>query len=214
MDRLRGWPVTLAEGPVGLRPLRLRDVRAWRETRLRNVDWLRPWEPSNPETPLFRTGLGPYISMVGTLRREARQGLAIPWVVTYEDRFVGQLTIGTIVWGSARSAQVGYWIDGAYAGRGIIPTALAMAVDHSFFTVGLHRLEANIRPENHASRRVVEKLGFREEGIRRRQLHIDGAWRDHICYAITVEDAPKGLLERWRRAREAAAHGGSPHEEV
>ncbi|MET8864135.1 GNAT family protein [Nonomuraea sp. NPDC004580] len=214
VDRLRGWPATLNEGPVGLRPLRLGDVRVWRETRVRNADWLRPWEPSNPETPLFRTGLGPYLSMVGTLRREARQGLALPWVVTYNGRFAGQLTVGAIVWGSARSAQVGYWIDGAVAGRGITPTALAMAVDHCFFTTGLHRLEANIRPENQASRRVVEKLGFREEGIRRRQLHIDGAWRDHICYALTVEDVPGGLLVQWRRARESAAHGGSSVEEV
>ncbi|GII65369.1 N-acetyltransferase GCN5 [Sphaerisporangium siamense] len=205
MDRLRGWPATLKEGPVGLRPLRLRDVGVWRETRLRNADWLRPWEPSNPETPLFRTGLGPYISMVGTLRREARQGLALPWVVTWRGAFAGQLTVGAIVWGSARSAQVGYWISGSLAGRGIIPTALAMAVDHCFFRVGLHRLEANIRPENHASRRVVEKLGFREEGIRRRQLHIDGAWRDHICYALTLEDVPRGLLSQWRQTWEKTA---------
>src|SRR6266852_6582280 len=84
---------------------------------------------------------------------------------------VGQLTIGSITWGSARSGQVGYWIDEAYAGRGIIPTTLAMAVDHCFGVVGLHRLEASIRPENHASRRVVEKLGFREDGVRVRELH-------------------------------------------
>ncbi len=70
----------------------------------------------------------------------------------------------------------------------MIPTALAMAMDHCFTTVGLHRIEATIRPENRASRRVVEKLGFHEEGIRRRCLHVDGAWRDHICYALTAED--------------------------
>jgi ribosomal-protein-alanine N-acetyltransferase len=87
------------------------------------------------------------------------------------------------------------------AGRGVIPTAVALAVDHCFFTVGLHRLEANIRPENAASRRVVEKLGFREEGLRRRQLHIDGAWRDHLCYALTVEDVPGGLRSRWLSQR-------------
>ncbi|WP_283135368.1 GNAT family N-acetyltransferase [Rhizohabitans arisaemae] len=203
VDRARGWPATLTEGPVEIRPLRMWDVRAWRDVRLRNVAWLRPWEPTSPETPLFRTGLGPYVSMVGALRKEGRQGTALPWVVTYEGAFAGQLTVGGILWGAARSAQVGYWIDGALAGRGIIPTALAMAVDHCFLRVGLHRLEANIRPENLASRRVVEKLGFREEGIRRRQLHIDGAWRDHICYAITVEDCPQGVLADWRRSREA-----------
>jgi ribosomal-protein-alanine N-acetyltransferase len=149
----------MAEGPVGLRPLRLRDASIWREVRIRNAEWLRPWEPTNPETPLFRTGIGPYLGMAQTMRREARQGLALPWVVTYEADFVGQLTIGAIVWGSARSAQIGYWVDKTVAGRGVMPTAVALAVDHCFFNVGLHRVEANIRPENSASRRVVEKLG-------------------------------------------------------
>lgn len=194
---MRGWPATLSDGPVGLRPLRLSDARTWREVRLRNADWLRPWEPTNPETPLFRTGLGPYLGMVQTMRREARHGLALPWVVMYEGAFAGQLTVGAIVWGSARSAQIGYWVDQAVAGRGVMPTAVALAVDHCFFKVGLHRVEANIRPENTASRRVVDKLGFREEGVRRRHLHIDGAWRDHICYALTTEDVPGGLMPRW-----------------
>jgi [ribosomal protein S5]-alanine N-acetyltransferase len=201
---MRGWPANLNEGPVGLRPLRLRDASTWREVRIRNAEWLRPWEPTNPETPLFRSGLGPYLSMVQTMRREARHGLALPWVVTYEGAFAGQLTIGAIVWGSARSAQIGYWVDKAVAGRGVMPTAVALAVDHAFFNVGLHRVEANIRPENTASRRVVDKLGFREEGIRRRHLHIDGAWRDHICYALTTEDIPGGLMARWRASTRQA----------
>ena len=209
---MRGWPVTLTEPdlldlPVGLRPVRVKDAAAWRDTRVRNASWLRAWEPTNPETPLYRSSLGPYVSMARTMRREARQGLTVPWVVTYGDRFAGQLTVGSIVWGSARSAQVGYWIDEAYAGRGVTPTALAMAMDHCFFVVGLHRIEATIRPENHASRRVVEKLGFREEGLRRRSLHIDGAWRDHLCYALTAEDAAGGLLPRWRRALSASRTG-------
>jgi ribosomal-protein-alanine N-acetyltransferase len=73
-----------------------------------------------------------------------------------------------------------------------------MAVDHCFRVMGMHRLEASIRPENTASRRVVEKLGFRDEGVRVRQLHINGTWRDHICYAITAEEVPTGMLPRWR----------------
>ena len=200
---MRGWPATLTEPdlldlPVALRPVRAKDAATWRDTRVRNAAWLRAWEPTNPETPLYRSSLGPYVSMARTMRREGRQGLTIPWVVTYGNQFAGQLTVGSIVWGSARSAQVGYWIDEAYAGRGIIPTALAMAMDHCFFVVGLHRVEATIRPENHASRRVVEKLGFREEGVRVRQLHINGAWRDHVCYALTAEEVPQGLMPRWR----------------
>jgi ribosomal-protein-alanine N-acetyltransferase len=175
--------------------------------RVRNAAWLRPWEPTNPETPLYRSGLGPYVAMARAMRREARRGQALPWVITYNGRFVGQLTVGSIIWGSARTAQVGYWVGEDWAGLGVTPTALAMAVDHCFFVVGLHRVEASIRPENHASRRVVEKLGFREEGIRRRHLHIDGAWRDHLCYALSVEDVPGGLLLRWRSALAATRSG-------
>jgi ribosomal-protein-alanine N-acetyltransferase len=130
-------------------------------------------------------------------------------VVTYGGRFAGQLTVGSIVWGSARSAQVGYWVDEACAGQGVIPTVLAMAVDHCFSVIGLHRLEATIRPENQASRRVVEKLGFREEGLRRRCLHIDGAWRDHLCYALTAEEVAGGLMARWRRALSTSRSGAS-----
>jgi [ribosomal protein S5]-alanine N-acetyltransferase len=212
VGRIRGWPVTIIEptlldAPVVLRPVRVRDARAWRESRVRNASWLRPWEPTNPETPLYRSSVGPYVAMARTMRREARQGLALPWVVAYDGRFVGQLTVGSIMWGSARSGQVGYWIDESVAGRGVIPTALAMAVDHCFFVVGLHRVEASIRPENTASRRVVEKLGFRDEGLRRRYLHIDGAWRDHLCYALTAEEVRGGLLSRWRTTVSASRSG-------
>lgn len=212
VGRVRGWPVSLIEAslldaPVALRPVRVRDARVWRDARVRNASWLRPWEPTNPETPLYRSGLSPYLAMARTMRREARQGQALPWVITYGGRFVGQLTVGSIVWGSARTGQVGYWIDEAVAGRGITPTALAMAVDHCFLTAGLHRVEASIRPENQASRRVVEKLGFREEGLRRRFLHIDGSWRDHLCYALTAEEVRAGLLPRWRDTLSASRSG-------
>ena len=205
----RGWPVTLIEpelldAPVSLRPLQTRDARPWRAARVRNSAWLRPWEPTNPETPLYQSSLGPYLSMVRTMRREARRGVTLPWVVTYDGEFAGQVTIGNILWGSARTGSVGYWIDERFAGRNVIPTALAMALDHCFLVVGLHRIEATIRPENRASRRVVEKLGFHDEGVRRRSLHVDGAWRDHICFAMTYEDIGAGLTPRWRSALRAA----------
>jgi len=195
----RGWPVRLAAGQVGLRPLRLRDARVWREIRQRNMDWLTRWEATAPEGP---HDLAPtYAAMIRRLRREARQGRSLPFAVTYEQRFVGQLTVNGITWGSFRSGFVGYWIDQANAGRGVMPTALALTVDHCF-AMGLHRIEVNIRPENTASRRVVEKLGFRQEGVRVRMLHIDGDWRDHLSFALTVEDVqPEGLLTRWRASR-------------
>ena len=140
--------------------------------------------------------------MVRFLRKEARAGRMLPFVVTYQGRLVGQLTVGGITWGSLGSAHIGYWVDHRVAGRGVIPTAVALAIDHSFRTVGLHRIEVNIRPENEASLRVVEKLGLREEGVRLRFLHIAGAWRDHRTFAITAEElGPDGLLGRWHRVR-------------
>jgi len=111
--------------------------------------------------------------------------------------------VGNIVRRAFCSAYVGYWVDGRYAGRGITPTALALVTDHAFNHAGLHRIEVNIRPENRASRRVVEKLGFRQEALHRRYLHIDGDWRDHLGYALTVEDVQEegGLVARWHRIR-------------
>lgn len=113
-------------------------------------------------------------------------------------RMVGQMNVTGITWGSLCSAHIGYWVDERVAGRGITPTALALVVDHCFTVVGLHRVEVNIRPENAPSRRVAEKLGFREEGVRRAYLHIDNGWRDHIAYALTAPEVPGGVLARWR----------------
>jgi len=118
---------------------------------------------------------------------------------TGRDTLVGQLTLGNIVRRAFCSAYAGYWVDSRVAGRGVIPTALALVVDHAFGQGGLHRIEVNIRPENRASRRVVEKLGFREEGLRRRFLHIAGDWRDHVSYALVQEEVTAGVLRRWRQ---------------
>lgn len=181
-----------------LRPIRLRDAAAWGEVRAVNADWLAPWEATQPRP---QHGDISFRAMVRHLRREARQGRMLPFVIDVDDRLAGQLTVGNVMWGSLCSAYVGYWIDVRLAGRGIVPTAVAMAVDYCFETVGLHRIEINIRPENAASLRVVQKLGLREEGLRLRLLHIDGAWRDHRSFAVTAEEvaAEGGLLARWRR---------------
>lgn len=204
-----GWPVELTDGEVTIRPLRLRDATAWSDLRRRNAGWLQPWEATPPAgAGGFRDTVSLYLAMSRDLRRHARLGTALPFAVAYRGALCGQLTFGNIVRGSLNSGYAGYWVDEAVAGHGVMPTALAMGVDHCFRSVGLHRVEANVRPENHASRRVVEKLGFREEGLRRRYLHIAGAYRDHICYAITVEDVPEGLLVRWRRSQESSRHTG------
>jgi len=136
--------------------------------------------------------------LVRDLRRQARDGRALPFAVTVEDTFVGQLTVTNIVGGSARWGQVGYWIDNAYAGQGVMPTAVALVCDYCMREMGLHRIEIAIRPENTASLRVVEKLGFTEVGYAPHYLHIDGGWRDHRLFAITAEECPTGLLQRWK----------------
>lgn len=196
------WPVRLAEGPVGLRPLRFRDAKAWKALRERNTEWLRQWEPTPPS---HRSGFpASYRQMVRRYSAQARAGEALPWAVEYQGELAGQLTISGITWGSARMASAGYWVGREFAGRGVIPTALALAVDYCFFAVGLHRIEVNIRPENQASLRVVEKLGFRQEGVRERFLHIDGDWRDHLAFAMTADEVPGGLMHRWRASRQSA----------
>lgn len=196
-----GWPATAACDQVGIRPLRRSDSREWRDLRLDNEDWLLRWEPTSPLSWAERNSKPAFRSMQRALAQQARAGQSMPFAITYAGNLAGQLTIGNIVRGSFQSGYAGYWVDGRLAGRGIMPTALALAVDHAFGPAKLHRIEVNIRPENAASRRVVEKLGFREEGFAKRFLYIDGAWCDHIGYALTVEDVPRGLLNRWLSAR-------------
>jgi ribosomal-protein-alanine N-acetyltransferase len=206
-----GWPAVLREGPVILRPYQRRDASAWSKVRLANEQWLAQWEPLPPGSWRELNSTSQFRSVLREARRSAKAGLSLPFAIWYADgrteRLVGQITIGNIVRRAFCSAYVGYWVDSAVAGRGIMPTALALSVDHAFSQGGLHRIEVNIRPENVPSRRVVEKLGFREEAFHQRYLHIDGAWRDHIGYALTYEEVlPEGgLIARWRRHRSSAA---------
>jgi len=198
-----GWPVVLTDGPVMLRPYKRSDGQAWAAVRRANEQWLAQWEPTPYGSWHELNSPAAFRAVYADLRSSARQGSAMPFAVCYEEKLVGQLTLGNIVRRAFCSAYAGYWVDSAVAGKGVIPTALALAVDHAFRVGGLHRIEINIRPENRASRRVVEKLGIREEAYHPRYLHIDGAWRDHIGYAVTTEDVSSegGLLARWHRQR-------------
>lgn len=206
-----GWPAVLYDERSGvlLRPYRRSDAAAWSECRLFNEQWLAVWEPTPPRgTWAELNSPAAFRSILRELRRTARSGITMPFAVCLREldgreRLVGQVTLGNIVRRAFCSTYAGYWVDSRVAGRGVIPTALALAVDHAFTAGGLHRVEVNIRPENRASRRVVEKLGFREEAYHHRYLHIDGMWRDHIGYALTTEDvrAEGGLMARWNRLR-------------
>ena len=192
-----GWPAELSAGPVLLRPPRLRDARAWSEVRLRNEQWLLPWEPTSRENWRDRHAQSSWPPLCSALRRAGRGGTMLPFVITYGGRLVGQINVSNVTWGALRGCTVGYWVDGAVAGRGITPTALALVIDHMFSIVGLHRVEVDIRPENAPSLRVVEKLGLRREGYYERFLDIDGGWRDHVAFAVTVEEvAQSSMLSR------------------
>jgi ribosomal-protein-alanine N-acetyltransferase len=130
--------------------------------------------------------------------RRARTGTSIPFAVRVDGRLAGQVTVDNIVRGAMRSGHLGYWIDRAVAGRGMASLAVALVCDHAFRVAGLHRLQADIRPENRPSQRLVRRLGFSEEGLLRRYLDIDGDWRDHLSFALLAEDVPGGVLGRWQ----------------
>jgi [ribosomal protein S5]-alanine N-acetyltransferase len=196
---MRGWPARLREGDVVLRPLRRSDAKKWFALRTRNAAWLQPWEATSPEPVAGRPPS--FAGYVRSLAAQAREGSALPFAIEYRGELVGQLTIANIGRGSLCSGSIGYWVSEHVAGHGIAPTAVAMAIDHCFGPVGLHRIEVNIRPENVASLRVVAKLGLREEGVRERYLHIQGKWCDHRSFAVTVEEVPEGMVARWRGRR-------------
>jgi ribosomal-protein-alanine N-acetyltransferase len=180
-------------GPVSIRLVRSRDARVLQQELLANRTWLRPWEATNPD------GIVSY-DMRGTIRRllqQHREGTGVPLVMLYEGVICGQLNIWGIARGSLSSATIGYWVSERFAGRGITPTAVALATDLCFSDMRLHRMEICIRPENLPSLRVVQKLGFRYEGLRRRYIHIDGDWRDHHAFALVKEEVPEGVLARW-----------------
>jgi len=185
------------QGPVSIRLVRQKDARILQHQLIANRTWLRPWEATNPDGPVsfdMRSG-------VRRLLQQYRDGVGVPLVMKYDDDVVGQLNIWGIARGSLSSATIGYWVSQQHAGRSITPTSVAMATDLGFTELRLHRMEICIRPENRASLRVVEKLGFRYEGLRRRYIHIDGDWRDHFAFALTSDEVPEGVLARWLSGR-------------
>ena len=181
-------PLRVPAGVVRLRPVRMRDGMAWSRIRTGERSHLEPWEPSAGVDWLPRHTASAWPPLCSSLRAEARVGRMLPYAIELDGRFCGQLTIGNVTRGALRSAWIGYWVSRAVTGGGVATAALALGVDHCFGPVLLHRVEATVRPENAASRAVLAKAGFREEGLLRRYLDVDGAWRDHLLLAITVEE--------------------------
>lgn len=175
----------MAAARVRIRPLTLADTAELLEVRVRNRAFLEPWEPLRDE--LFYTLPGQEVS-VGAAVREREEGRAYPFVVVAGRRIVGAVNLNGIVHGVFRNAYLGYWIDEACGGRGFATEAVRLAVGFAFGEGGLHRVQAGVMPRNAASIRVLEKAGFREEGLALRYLRIAGAWEDHRIYAVTKEE--------------------------
>jgi [ribosomal protein S5]-alanine N-acetyltransferase len=191
MTSVRNVQATILTGPrVELRPLRGSDFDAWHEVRSRSRDWLEPWEPlaeagspdpvSDPEA--FRARCGAW-------ERQRHFDTAYGFgLFLHDGSLIGEVSLGSVQRGPFQSAFVGYWIDALHAGQGFIPEGVAVVLRYGFEELHLHRIEAAIVPRNRASRRVVEKLGLRDEGVSSRFLQIRGVWEDHVRYAITAEE--------------------------
>lgn len=177
----------LTRGALRVRPLTAGDAEEWAALRTANRDWLRPWEATSPpEAPVPPVSFRQFIR---SERRARRRLTAWPMAIEVDGSLVGRVVIAGVEWGAQRSGSLGYWLDRGHAGRGIVPTAAAMLTSYAF-DQGLHRVEVAMRPENDASRRVAEKLGFVLDGPRRSYLYIDGGWRDHLVYSRT-QDQPR-----------------------
>ncbi|WP_442928139.1 GNAT family N-acetyltransferase [Microbacterium sp. No. 7] len=199
-------PVVRAHGPISIRLVRPRDAKPLQTELEQNRSWLRQWEATSPDGPVsldMRSG-------VRRLLQQYRDGSGVPFVMEYDGEVTGQLNVWGIARGSLSSATIGYWVSERFAGRGITPTSVALATDVCFEELRLHRMEICIRPENTKSLRVVEKLGFRYEGLRRRYIHIDGDWRDHYAFALVREEVREGVLNRWLAGRAPADAASIP----
>jgi [ribosomal protein S5]-alanine N-acetyltransferase len=181
-------PINLHGRRVVLRTLSEVDYDGWYEVRRRCHDWLVKWEPRSAHAAHLAEDERSFTSRCAIRERERQMETGFGFGIFFETRFVGEITLSSIQRGPLQSAFVGYWIDEAVAGRGLMPESVVTVLQYAFDTLRLHRVEINIIPRNAPSRRVVEKLGLRFEGIAERYLEIDGAWEDHAHYAITAEE--------------------------
>ena len=187
------WPVVLQSDEITLRPARFRDRARWNQVRAENKEWLTPWEATLPVIPFGSPALEnqterpTFYQMVRLLNHEARAGRSYSFLIWSGGNMVGQVTMGGVMYGALRGAHIGYWIDRNFANKGLTTQAVKLVSGFGFAELGLHRIEINVRPENAASCRVAEKAGFVMESQRKAFLHIDGAWRDHICFVKNNE---------------------------
>jgi ribosomal-protein-alanine N-acetyltransferase len=178
---LSGWRLRLATLVEG-------DYEAWLGVRKRCRAWLVPWEPRSKGAPLAPEDAASFAARCQMRERERQLGSGFGFGIFVEGRFAGEITLSSIQRGPFQNGSIGYWIDEELAGLGYTPEAVVVVLEFAFETLRLHRIEVAIIPRNQASRRVVEKLGLRNEGVARGFLEINGEWEDHVRYAMTAEE--------------------------
>ncbi len=171
---------------VYLRAPEPRDFQDWADVREASRAFLTPWEPSwgsdENSRAAFRQRLRRYAE-------DTRDDKSYAFLLfrTSDDALLGGLTLSNVRRGVAFAASLGYWTGEMYAGKGYMTEGVRAIVRGAFNDLGLHRVEAACQPENVASRRVLEKAGFTQEGMARAYLKINGAWRDHLLFAVVNE---------------------------
>lgn len=171
---------------VYLRAPEPRDYQDWADVREASRAFLTPWEPTwgsdENSRAAFRQRLRRYAE-------DARDDRSYAFLLfrDADDTLLGGLTLSNLRRGVAFAASLGYWIGEIYAGKGYMTAGVRAIVRGAFNDLGLHRVEAACQPENFASRRVLEKAGFTQEGMARAYLKINGAWRDHLLFAAVNE---------------------------
>lgn len=182
-------PVVVGNGVI-LRPPRVGDYQAWADLREASRDYLQPWEPAWPDDDLTRAA---YRRRLTVYAREMELGNAWPFFILDPSgrNLYGAITLSNIRRGVAETGTLGYWIGRPWSGEGHGTAAVQTLSRHAFRQLKLHRLEASCLPSNAASRRVLEKSGFRLEGEAKAYLKINGAWADHLLFGLLSEDAER-----------------------
>jgi ribosomal-protein-alanine N-acetyltransferase len=177
---------------VYLRAPRPGDWSDWAKLRAESRDFLVPWEPTWPADALTRTA---YRRRLRRYAREARDDAGYAFFVFRrgDDTLLGGITLSNIRRGISRSCAVGYWTGKHHAGQGFMGEALKAIIPFVFESLELRRLEAACLPTNEASKAVLRKTGFTQEGYAREYLRINGVWTDHLLFALLKSDvAEKG----------------------
>jgi len=165
-----------------LRPPQHGDFRPWSNLRAEGRGFLQPWEPTWAEDHLTRKA---FTNRVYWSQRAISGGTGVPlFLIRRQDEaLLGAITLDNIRRGPAQSGTLGYWIGERFARRGYMREAIEGLVHHAFTVLELSRIEAACLPENAASRAVLERAGFKYEGVAQSYLQIDGRWRNHVLYA-------------------------------